>query len=214
MPSDPPPDMALPTRPASSPADEPRYYADRDAMREEAFRLLARAVKDRRSPMHTVVLASIGRDGFPEARVMVLRGFDPVERWLRVHTDRRSPKIRQIEADPRVTVLAYDPTRKIQVRICGEAQVYRDGPEWQAAWATTRPFSRECYQVTTAPGKVLARPDQVRFSRAESREGEDFFAIVRVRVMAFQVLYLAASGHRRAEFRWDGGEWKGDWLVP
>ena len=74
---------------------------DLDDVLAESFRLLARGVADRRSPFHTPTLASLNADGAPSLRTVVLRGFDPARRELRVHTDARSAKLAELAAEPR-----------------------------------------------------------------------------------------------------------------
>ena len=61
-------------------------YDNLEASLAEAWARLARGVKDRRSAFHTPVLASVGADGVPQVRTLVLRAADPVAWRLRFHT--------------------------------------------------------------------------------------------------------------------------------
>ena len=54
------------------PADEPGHYNDLSQILDEAWRLLADGVSNRHALSHTPVLASVGRDGRANARVVVL----------------------------------------------------------------------------------------------------------------------------------------------
>ena len=121
---------------------------------DTAWRLLVRAAADRRSPMHTPVVATIA-DGAPDARVMVLRAADRAAASLRFHTDARSPKCAGLDGAP-VTVLAYHPGEAIQLRIGGTARIDRDSAAADAIWAQATPFARRCYLVGAAPGTPLA----------------------------------------------------------
>ena len=78
-------------------------------------------------PFHTGVLATTRPDGC-ELRTVVLRSVDSETRSLVVHTDARSDKVRQIRADPRVSWLFYDPRRKVQLRLRGEATLSERSP--------------------------------------------------------------------------------------
>lgn len=98
----------------------PIYYDDLDASLAEAWRLLVRGAADRKSPIHTPAIASIGVDGAPKVRVVVLRAADPASRTLRFHTDRRGQKIAEFAACPLVQIIAYDPHQKIQLRLSAE----------------------------------------------------------------------------------------------
>jgi pyridoxamine 5'-phosphate oxidase len=68
----------------------PSFYDDLDGTLAEAWRLISRGVADRRSPFHHPVVATIGGDGAPQARTVILRACDPAAQRLRFHTDARS----------------------------------------------------------------------------------------------------------------------------
>jgi pyridoxamine 5'-phosphate oxidase len=55
----------------------PAFYDDIEATLAHALALLVRGVPDRRSPFHHPVVATIGTDGRPRLRTVVLRGFEP-----------------------------------------------------------------------------------------------------------------------------------------
>ena len=57
-----------------------------------AFAALAAGAADRHDAFHTPALASIGYDGAPALRTVILRRFDAAQRELQLHTDSRSPK--------------------------------------------------------------------------------------------------------------------------
>lgn len=180
--------------------------------RAEAFRRLARGVADRRCPFHTPTLATIGADGAPELRTLVLRGFDPAARTLRLHTDARSGKVAELARDPRCALHFYDPTAKLQLRIAGHAAVHGKDTIADAAWTASRDFSRMCYAISPAPGtKVDAPPAAPRDAEA----GRDVFRVILLRFDRLEWLELAAGGHRRARFTW-GKDDAPDacWLVP
>lgn len=193
--------------------DLPHFYNDLDATLEAAWALLERGAKDRKAPAHTPVLAT-SRDGAPGVRTVVLRGCDRQARRLRFHTDRRSPKVAEIEAEPAGAVLVYDPGEKVQLRLDCQLRVRIDDEMAREAWAATRDFSRVCYQVMRAPGTPVDDPRAVPFSAEDSQGGAEHFAVISALIDRIEWLYLAAPGHRRAEFLWQEGEWRGRWLVP
>lgn len=194
----------------------PAFYNDLDATLAHALDLLAKGVKDRRSALHTFNVATIGLDGTPQVRTVVNRGFDPQTRTLRFHTDARSPKIAELEANPRCSVHIYDRWAKIQLRLDTVATVHRDGSVRQGAWDATRDFSRICYRVVPAPGDTTPVPDEVAFTAGETAdEGEENFVAVTLQVQALEWLYLAHQGHRRARYEWDeAGLLTQAWRVP
>ncbi|MCA3380140.1 MAG: pyridoxamine 5'-phosphate oxidase family protein, partial [Roseomonas sp.] len=136
----------------------PAFAGDITASLHEAFRLLADAVPNRRSPFHTPTLASLDDAGAPSLRTVVLRGFDAGSRRLRFHTDRRSDKARGMARDPRVMMHFYDAALHIQLRVVGQAALHLDDAVADAAWAASRSSSRMCYAAPDASGAIVPAP--------------------------------------------------------
>ncbi|MCS6932000.1 MAG: pyridoxamine 5'-phosphate oxidase family protein [Acetobacteraceae bacterium] len=190
----------------------PGFADDLDATLAEAFRLLSRGVADRRSAFHTPCLGSVGADGRPRLRTVVLRGFDPQTRTLRIHTDRRSAKAAEILANPWVMLHAYDPAAQVQIRLAGKASLHAEDAVADAAWAASRPFSRLCYAIQEAPGTPVPAPPP---APRDAAGGRAHFAALLIAFDRLEWLWLCAEGHRRARFAWDGeGRRDACWLVP
>jgi len=173
---------------------------------------------NRRSALHTAVVGT--SDG--DLRVMVLRHFDRDTLSLRLHTDARSQKVTAILDDPALSILFYDPEAKVQIRARGIAMVEKQGAVADAAWAESTPFARRCYLSEFAPG---ASSDAAQSGLPEWVEGivpteaqlapaRENFAVIMVALSAFDWLYLANSGHRRAKFEIVDGIIESRWLVP
>ena len=187
---------------------------------EAAWRLLGRGAADRRSPLHTPVVASVDADGAPDARVMVLRAAARATAQLRFHTDARSPKCVALDGR-RVAVLGYHPGEAVQLRLSGTARIVTKGTEIDAIWANSTPFARRCYLVEAAPGTPVAAPASGLPAWVEGRKPElaDLvparanFALVMIDITAIDWLHLAQNGHRRAAFAAADG-WRGEWRLP
>lgn len=179
-----------------------------------AWERLAEGVADRRSPFHTPALATLGLDGRPRLRTVVLREADPAARRLRVHLDRRSEKAAEIARDPRVALHAYDAAGRFQLRVEGTGALHTDDPVADAAWAAARPMSRKTYAVAPGPGTPLPSGDAYDLPD-DAEVGRPHFAVLVVTVARIETLGLAREGHRRARFDWDaGGALAMTWLVP
>ena len=189
-----------------------------DEVHRDLANRLIRAGRDRKSPMHSpaVVTADI------DARTMVLREFDSSAWSLRFHTDTRAPKVAAIDADPRMAVLFYDKGAKIQIRARGTGAVLRDDPLTQTAWAKGTNFARRCY-LGEGPGSVSDGPtsglppqfEGVEPSDEQLEPAWDNFAVLLVTLREIDWLYLAHTGHQRAQFtRNETGEWAGRWVTP
>ncbi len=185
-----------------------------------AWQLLARGAADRRSPVHTPVVASVAADGCPQARVMVLRRADRAAGTLRFHTDTRSTKVTELDGRA-VAVLGYHPGAAVQLRLTGTARVVTEGTEVDRIWTTSTPFARRCYLVENAPGTPLAAPGSGLPEWVEGGKPTEMqlvparanFALVMIAIAAIDWLHLAQTGHRRAVFTAEDG-WAGQWVVP
>lgn len=188
-------------------------YDNLEGTLDYAWSLLARGVKDRKSAFHTPTVATIGIDDTPHLRTVVLRGCDVEQQRLRFHTDKRSAKVLEMSAKPDAAIHCYDAGLKIQLRLGVELKLI-DGTGFDEAWTATRPMSRECYQVTTAPGTPIEDPYEAIFDASTTQDGEINFAPVAAEVKTMEWLYLAAKGHRRAYFDLTQTPVKMAWLVP
>ncbi len=189
-----------------------------DDIRADIAARLDEAATNRRSAMHTPCVVS----GDVDARIMVLRGFEPGDWTLRFHTDARSPKVSVFEADPRTALLFYDREAKVQIRARGTARIVRDGELADNAWGRSTNFARRCY-LGDAPGTRSPAPtsglppefEGVEPSDAQVAGARANFALVLVSLDALDWFHLAHSGHRRAAFEKDrDGAWHGQWIAP
>ena len=188
-----------------------RHAEDLAEMRKAAFALLARGVADRRSPVHTPTLASIGLDGAPRARTLVLRGFDATSRTVRLHSDRRSEKFAELTQDPRCALHLHDPAAQLQVRLEGIASLHMGDEVAEGAWQASQPMGRAIYAIEPAPGTPIAAPMP---APQDQMAGRAHFGVILLHVHRLEWLWLAAGGHRRARIDWLPGEERATWLVP
>jgi hypothetical protein len=201
---------------------QPEHDHDLAAVQREAFSMIGRGVADRRHAFHTPVLVTHGIDGVPAARTVVLRGFAAADRVLVFHSDRRSRKVAELAADPRIAAVFYDPTSKIQIRVDGGASVHVADGVTAAAWQRLAVFGRRSYlslppgSASSAPSSGLPAALETRVPDAEEAEGGYAnFAVILVQVRRLDWLSLSARGHRRAHFAWtDGGDETAAWLIP
>jgi pyridoxamine 5'-phosphate oxidase len=196
----------------------PAFANSLEETRAEAFRTLGRAVADRRSAMHTPSVATLGLDGSPRSRVVVLRHFDGGERSLRFHTDIRSEKYEELQRDARISALFYDAGEKIQLRLSGHASLHVSDEVANQAWASSQAMSRHCYVTEPAPGSIIDEGHAFTLPKGRmlTDEGRPHFAAVVIHFNRLEWLWLGSEGHRRSMFEWQE---KSDapimhWLVP
>jgi hypothetical protein len=156
----------------------------------------------------------VAPDGVPEARTIVLRGFDPARRRLLVHTDIRSRKLIALRKQPRVALVAWDARAQLQLRLSGTMGVAR--PEFdagaRAAWDALPAVTRLLYAGRDNPGAPVASPPP---PAADATGAETNFALLAMEFTRLDWLSLDAAGHRRACFTWEtSGAPAGQWLAP
>ena len=129
---------------------------------------------------------------------MVVRAVDRSLRKLTSHTDSRSPKLSGLRRTPEVTWLFHNHTDQVQLRIRATARV----PE----------ANQRNYLGVVAPGTVL---DQPGWLREPAPPMAPCFAVIVTTVLEIDWLWLAPGGHRRARFRYGGGQClESMWVEP
>lgn len=172
-------------------------------------------------PFRTLSLGSNGLDGAPQLRLLVLRAVDPQLREVELHTDLRSPKWAELQADPRATLLGYDAQTCQQIRLTAQAQVFGPGhPRQAAAWGALRLWTRTTY-CGGPPGDALSAPvapfaDGQRPSEADTAPGAARFGVIALRVQSIDWFQHGRNALRRARilYRGDGAVSGVHWITP
>jgi len=201
----------------------PKFYDCLEETKKEIFSLLFQGVKKRKSNFHNLVLNTLGMDNNPNSRVVILRNFSSQELTVNIHSDFRACKISEIQKNKNVSLVFYDDSKKIQLRVRGEAKVLQSS---EKSWIKLSTWSRRCYLTTKKPGSVSGFPTagfpEVYKNDAptirESEEGLKNFSVIKVFIKEIEWLYLASQGHRRAlfEIKREDTDIKvlSKWLVP
>lgn len=181
-----------------------------DTIKTELWGWLAAAADDREDPFRTPVVATVGADGLPRARTVVLREVEPAEWTLDFYTDLRSPKHGELLKSGAVAWLFYDAARDLQIRATSTASIHAHDDVANRAWKWSALASRAAYGCENAPGSAIEAPTPSVFLRdeTEAEHGKKNFCVVRCRVDEFDVLQLYPGRHRRARVRPDGAEWR------
>lgn len=164
-------------------------------------------------------LATIGANGTPRVRTVVLRSASQSKRCIRFYTDIRSPKVAELTGNGAVSLVAYHGEAGQQVRLEGAASLHHQDDVARTAWARTHPQSLVAYRSDFAPGVAMASaaaadPTDAMRANDVADVGFEHFCVVEVAVCRLDWLDLAPTGHRRAVFEWDAGTWRGNWVAP
>ncbi|MGH1329244.1 MAG: pyridoxamine 5'-phosphate oxidase family protein [Paracoccaceae bacterium] len=152
-------------------------------------------------------LGTIGADGGPELRQVMLRAVNESRGLIDIHTDSATAKCAELAANPKASVLLWRADLNLQMRFKGRAEIVTGqeaAPLWQAVPAQARPN----YGVMPAPGSAISAPGN--FSRVADPAR---FAVLRISIEAIDAVILAEPQHRRASFE-RRDRWRGQWLAP
>lgn len=194
---------------------------DLDQIYADCWHRLVNGVHSAKHAFHTPAIASLG-DGFPEIRTVVLRKALSEQRQLIFHSDVRSPKIKQLQANPALSWLFYDEKAKIQLRIKSRATLHHRNELSQQRWNESRLQSRVCYSVQPGPSQPSASAtdglpadfDRNALTETTLAAGYEHFVVVCCQILEIDWLFLNHDGHRRARFVWGGQGLEKSWLVP
>ena len=174
--------------------------------------ILDDAVENAKTLFHTLVLSSHDEDKIV-SRVVVLREFNPKERYLRFHTDARAPKIKHFKKNSNASLLGYDPALKIQLKLQGSVDVHFNDDVTKLSWNESTTRSKKCYSVEGGSSLKIENPSEYDLKDGNIEDGYLNFAVLKFKYTSLEFLYLKSSGHRRAIHSWNEGL-VSNWLVP
>ena len=200
---------------------KPNYYNDLDKVYLKIWDLIKTGLKNRNAPFHIPVFICGDKNKF-NGRIVVLRGVDQLEKKIWFHSDIRSNKVKFLKSNPEATLLFYDKSEKIQLRISGFTKINYQNDITQISWKKTAHMSRQCYLGDKSPGSNTQIPtsgltenvDNLKYSIEESETGYKNFCVIETFIKSIEWLYLAAKGHRRAYFSLKKNSLEKKWLIP
>ena len=200
---------------------KPDYYNDLDKIYSKIWNLLKTGLQNRDAPFHIPVFIC-GNENKSNGRMVVLRGIDEKEKKIWFHSDIRSNKIKILKSNSEGTLLFYDKSEKIQLRIFGYTKINYKNDMAKKSWGKTAHMSRQCYLGNKSPGSNTLEPasgltsdvENFKYTIEESEIGFENFCIVETFIKSIEWLYLAAKGHRRAYFSLKNNSLEKKWLIP
>ena len=201
--------------------NKPDYYNNLDKVYLKIWDLLKIGLKNRDLPFHIPVFIC-GNKIKSDGRLVVLRGINEEEKKIWFHSDIRSSKVKILKSNPEATLLFYDKSEKIQLRIYGNTKINYKNDSTKKSWKKTAHMSRQCYLGDKAPGSTVSFPtsglstevDNLKYTKEESEIGYKNFCVIETFIKSIEWLYLAAKGHRRAYFSLNNNSLEKKWLIP
>jgi hypothetical protein len=176
------------------------------SIEQAVWQELTRAARDKQHGWRTPVLATLSETScgpLADARTVVVRDTDPLQRTLLIYTDARSAKATQIQHQPLGTLVMWSIALGWQLRCRVRLTLAEDGLMVSSRWARIKlsPAAQD-YLSPLAPGTPLDDgPSPAGLAPRDS------FAVITAQVDHIDWLELHADGHRRADFGPDGARW-------
>lgn len=189
-------------------------------LERDCWQQLTAALETKQDPFRTMTLATCTADG-ADARMVVLRQVDAEHKYVWFHTDARAEKIIQLEAYPNATLLFWDDSRQVQLRLAVETRLHTDDYMADEHWKQLWVGSRKTYLSEHRPGS----PQPAPYPGFPPQLGEDLptdeaswagrpnFAVIECRVKVMDYLHPSRAGQTRARFQYEPVE-KLTWLAP
>lgn len=203
--------------PAKSLWEEP---ITKEEILERIFLNFEAGVRSRKHPFHLGVFATVDSNE-PQARYVVLRRFWRDVPRLAFHAHAGSPKVSDVEKNPAVSWVFYDPANGVQVRVKGIATVHRSGDLEAEQWDGTTNLGKRCYLGEPAgienenPTSGLPFGPMELEIDVDVEVGRDNFVVISTLIDSIDCLELDMRGHRRSRFEWlDGDLVRSVWLTP
>lgn len=163
------------------------------------------------NPFRLLQLASIGLDGRPKARTVVMREANEQTGTLTFYLDSRSAKYKEISHSRFVALSSFDPLRTVQLRMEGEANFILDAESRHEHWESLKPASRELFGRACSPGIVINGPNEFFEDNTIS---DEHFSVLTVTITEMEWLDTSKSRHIRCRFARLKQGWRMDWLAP
>ena len=182
------------------------WFETLPAIFDQLWDTLVQGVVDRAHPARHPTLATVSPSGWPEARMVVLRGADQIAGTISAFTDLHSAKVAGLRKTPRAALHIWSETDRLQLRLTCTVTL-RHGADVAHLWSQVPELSRQNYGITPAPGTPIT--SALDYAKAPDAAT---FSVMDFTVVHIDVVHLGAV-HRRARFRRED-EWQGQWLVP
>ena len=180
---------------------------------------IAKATTTAKHEFHTFTLGTV-HQGAPHLRTVVFRKFEREQVNILFHTDIRSIKINHLQECPRVSLLYYGYTLRLQVSFSGLAYIEKDPELTQYQFGNSSADAQKCYAYEAQPGSKIhgktkeeLQPDiQLPLTSDQLLTAKDNFVVVRIIPDQCDVLCLHHSGYIRVRANRKPEGWESDFI--
>lgn len=171
---------------------------------------LHRGALDAKHPFRFVTLATQSKHGV-DARYVVLRAIDE-ELNFYVFSDARTSKVGQLTLCPEMMLLLYHPSKRIQVKVSGKAEIKRNDEVTASFWSKIQGDARKAYNQILSPGTVIKNPEEAFAWKGTLTDSN--FTVIKIIPIEIEALQLDGLEHLRVVFKLADKNWDKSWLAP
>lgn len=166
---------------------------------------LVSSLKHKKHPFRYFALTTLASDGSPHSRTVVLRDFNPEVMTLKIYTDSRSTKVKELKNDSRAELLFYDSNQLLQLVLRVQLVMTEVSDEF---FDQLPAQSKKDYTGLDLPGTTIKGPDQVQYNFERPH-----FTILGFQILQLEYLKLKRPNHIRALFQ-SKDNWSGKFIAP
>ena len=127
-----------------------------------AWAQISRGKVDKKSPARHPTFVTSNSDGFPKARMLVMRRSDRKKNEIEFHTETTSSKMLALEENARAGIHIWLPKVQLQIQMNIDVEV-KVGDITIPNWRDVPTNSRVAYGTIPSPGTVIARVGPLPF---------------------------------------------------
>ncbi len=186
---------------------------------DQAWQLILRGKADKKHAFNTPTFTTVGADGSPRSRTVVLRDVSREQNRLTLWTDVRSDKATHIIHNQQIAWHFWDRRSKIQVMAGGTAHLAPEDDK-TALFGSLPKHSRKAYATLYPPGTPQASgtsdlpADWEQLPLEETDYVNERFLVLHTELTWADVLLLDRAGHRRMTAERSDGDWSLSWVTP
>ena len=174
---------------------------------EATSKLVETGIAHSKHPFHEACFATLN-SGLVNQRYVVIRRWVLKRQTLMFHTDYRSPKIKQIKANPVTSLLFYSKPDKLQLRFRCISHVHYKNRLAKYMFSKTNASQQACYTFPYVPSSVIQEDTKEHLLESQTKHIKQQdpytnFAVCVNNFTALDLLYLHHKGHVRIYYTWD-----------
>src|SRR6056297_51388 len=161
----------------------------------------------------SVATVELSENRIPKSRMVVLRSFS--DDWtFEFYTDHRSSKVKEIEENPFITALFWDPSKRVQVRIEANVSIHNQDELAAKRWEDIQGDAQKAYTSVPSPGTpVDTIEDAYQWSESFSSE---YFSVLICKAAKIKALQISGMEHLAFECSRQkvSQPWEKTWIAP